>query len=419
MLRSRWVKLVATAALGVSLSGCLAFGSLDRRATSINEGLGDAQNINLLLNLVRASRSEPLYFESLAGVHGSAQEDLRLGVPQFTIGPHQVIAQRQFTNGTNGSNFVDSQTATSFDVGVFNSKDFYAGMMTPLSLDEANLLFSQGYSRELVLYLLIDSLRVTDVTNLKTGQDESTAPTFVLYNDPTRPNYHDTDPSAPVSPTFERFIKEAMVHGLTTEAYAPVAAAAPTTTQAAGSAPGVSVVVVQPAPTKPEGGGEHARLCYDYALATPDAMQDFADEKKAFPDENNRCGATGPVTRAQSSELPVFLHGRKYEITVTFRSIFGIFNYLGALLAEDDAQAVQLRDYGIVNEPVTPAPLLNVVTSGQMDCFAAVDYRGKRYCVPVKGAENTKRIFAILNALLALKTAPGDLPQVQTVRITP
>src|ERR1700733_8426547 len=103
MLRSRWVKLVATAALGVSLSGCLAFGSLDRRATSINEGLGDAQNINLLLNLVRASRSEPLYFESLAGVHGSAQEDLRLGVPQFTIGPHQVIAQRQFTNGANGS----------------------------------------------------------------------------------------------------------------------------------------------------------------------------------------------------------------------------------------------------------------------------------------------------------------------------
>jgi hypothetical protein len=37
--------------------------------------------------------------------------------------------------------------------------------------------------------------------------------------------------------------------------------------------------------------------------------------------------------------------------------------------------------------------------------------------VPVEGAANTKRIFGILNALLALKQSNADLPTTQTVRI--
>lgn len=39
--------------------------------------------------------------------------------------------------------------------------------------------------------------------------------------------------------------------------------------------------------------------------------------------------------------------------------------------------------------------------------------------MPLDGADNTKKIFNILNALLALKTSPGDLPVTQTVRIAP
>ena len=39
--------------------------------------------------------------------------------------------------------------------------------------------------------------------------------------------------------------------------------------------------------------------------------------------------------------------------------------------------------------------------------------------MPQDGADNTKKIFNIINALLALKTTAGDLPVTQTVRIAP
>ena len=101
-----------------------------------------------------------------------------------------------------------------------------------------------------------------------------------------------------------------------------------------------------------------------------------------------------------------------------FRSIFGIFDYLGGLIANNEQSAVVLRDYHIPAEPITPAPLLKVVSSTG-DCFAEVHYDGQSYCVPSQGAENTTKIFSILDALLALKTSPGDLPITQTVRVTP
>src|SRR5581483_9562276 len=143
---------------------------------------------------------------------------------------------------------------TSFDVGVLSSKDFYAGLLTPLGLGDVNLLLSQGYSRELVLNLVVDSLKVTDVTDVPPGGDESDAPTHIFYNDPTRPLYFETG-GAPRGASFEGFIREAMEHGLPTEAYMPVETSTqPTTTEAAGSAPGVKVYIAaepQPPPKPP------------------------------------------------------------------------------------------------------------------------------------------------------------------------
>ena len=56
---------------------------------------------------------------------------------------------------------------------------------------------------------------------------------------------------------------------------------------------------------------------------------------------------------------------------------------------------------------------------GGSGCFVDLGYEGERYCVPLEGVDNTKKIFNILNALLAPKTSPGDLPVTQTVRIAP
>jgi hypothetical protein len=159
-----------------------------------------------------------------------------------------------------------------------------------------------------------------------------------------------------------------------------------------------------------------ARLCYDWALATEAAKRDFTPESP-------RCGAP-PAAPAKaspsgSSVLAVKIGDKRYEIVVRTRSILGIFNYLGGQIAHDDTAAVRLHHYPELTAEVTTDGQLLDVRRGRDDCFARVDERGSRYCVPVEGATNTKAIFSILNELLALKTAPGDLPAAQTVRITP
>ncbi|HEX3918099.1 MAG TPA: hypothetical protein VHW60_12240 [Caulobacteraceae bacterium] len=378
---------LALAALLPALSGCVALGSFEQRATTFNRNVADTQNVGLLLNLARASRDEPLYFTSTSGVHGSGSEDFSLNI------------------GGSGPAPLDGNTGSSFDTDVLSSKDFYSGMLTPLGPADVNLLFSQGYSREMVLYLVVDRLKVTDVSTMQPGQDDSKEPTSVYFNDPRSPSFA----------TFKTFVDQAMLHGLTTEVtYPPAAAPAPLAQVSKDQVNNVNVVV-SVAPDSGGDDGPYARLCYDLALATPTAKLDFTPESPL-------CGV---VASAQASatagpaSIGVKIGDKKYEIVVYTRSIFGIFKYLGGLIGRGETGAVQLHHYPqLVSEQTFDGQLLTVVSSGG-DCFTAVSYRGRDYCVPNQGADNTKDIFNILDALLALKTSPGDLPATPTVRITP
>jgi hypothetical protein len=411
-VRMRWPSVsrsLVVALLAGALSGCIAFGSFDKRVQTINRGVANAQNTALLMNVVRASLSEPLYFTSTSAVHGAGSEEFDISLPSFAIGPGQVDAQRNYTIGA--TNAVNSNTSTSFDVDVLGSKDFYAGMLTPLEPDDVNLLFSQGYSREMVLYLVVDRLKVTDVSALAPNQDDSHAPTAIYSNDPTNPTF----------PIFRTFVDQAMLHGLTTEILAPAEAAAPSAADqgkgGGGAFTGGTLNIVVSQAEKKDDAGPKARLCYDWALATETAKRDFTPDSP-------RCGAVAAeqaksVVRGGSSVLPVKIGDKRYEIVVYTRSIFGVFKYLGGLVAHGQEAAVRLHHYPeLASEQTTDGQLLDIARSGG-DCFAQVSYRGGAYCIPNRGAENTKNIFNILNALLALKTSPGDLPAAQTVRITP
>jgi hypothetical protein len=364
-------RLLLLALLAPALSGCLALGSIDRRAQAINRSVAVSVNTGLLLNLVRASRSEPLRFTATTGVHAESGATLSVSLPALALGPGQEAAQKIYTIGQ--TNVIGGDTQTSFDVGIMGSKDFYSGMLTPLGPADVNLLFSQGYSREMVLYLVVDRLKVTDVSALQPGQDPSTAPTTVYFNDPRNPTFA----------IFKTFVDQAMLHGLTTE----VAAGGP-------------------------------RLCYDLAIATPTAKQDFTPESPL-------CGVTAPAQATPASAaggpamIPVRIGNQKLEIVVYTRSIFSIFKYLGGLMARDETADVRLHHYPQLAAEETADGQMLVVENGRNDCFAQVSYLGSDYCVPNRGADDTKDVFDILDALLALKTSPGDLPATPTVRITP
>jgi len=379
--------LAATASL--LLSGCLTFGSIQQRGTTINESIGVMQNRAILLNLVRASRSEPLYFTSINSVQAQGAADFKLALPVIPAGAGLTAAQRALTLNSGGSTFLDNSTNTNFQMGVYSTQAFYAGMLAPLKLGEVDLLLHQGFSRELIFYLVIEKAKLT---NPATGQS------IIVYNDPTnRASYGQ----------FVAAIKSAMVHGLTTEVPQDQGPGEP---PAGGGAPPAPIAVRAGPPPAPQ-------LCFEPTLATPEAKAEFA-EMVAAGNAPNFCGS-GRKAR-QRSQLSVHLFGQNLEVEVTTRSIYGMFNYLGRVVAHPDATP-ELVDYGVPSETTPAGPLLNVTSASAFGggCFSALSYEGRSYCVPDENSDTSKNIFNILSVLVSLKQSPGDLPVTQTLIVPP
>jgi hypothetical protein len=260
--------------------------------------------------------------------------------------------------------------------------------MGPLSLRDVDLLLHQGYSRELIFYLVIANAKITFIP--APGEPERLP--IVVYNDPQNGSFKQ----------FESYVRQAMEHGLTTETYEVEGA----DDSASGD------------PKKKSASTQvEAELCYDKALANPANLGHIP--KGSF------CGDKPAKRKAgvESAGAPLYvtLDGQKLQIEVTTRSIFEIFYYLGRIV--NSRQAVDLQAFtDLPAERIAAEPLIEVQEGGRYAddggaCFSDVTYERQTYCVPVTGAANTKRIFGILNALLALKQSNNDLPTTQTVRI--
>jgi hypothetical protein len=400
-----WLRGLSLAAMCAALSGCISFGSIGDRGMALNEGVGGWQNRGILLNLVRASREEPLYFLSLNNAVAQGTTDFKFGYPLFTLGPHLTLPQKQYSFGGGGTNVLDNSTYTQFQVNVYSNTAFYQGIMQPLSLTEVNLLLNQGFPRELVFYLVIDKAKLTDTTGKS----------FFVYNDPSNPGYQ----------LFVQAIKAAMVHGLTTEVPNPDWRS-PTPTAPAPAAPGPSAALdagsaahdaaatgggppntAAPGLTVSHAAPPEPQLCFEQALATDDAKKEFA-ALTAEGKTPNYCGH-GPAANRQ---LTVRLLGQDYEVEVYTRSVSSIFRYLGAALAHPERTPV-LVDYAVPSE-VTPAgPILSVQAQGGITgfgCFAHVYYADQAWCVPEHGPQITRDVFNVLTMLVALKQQPSDLP---------
>jgi hypothetical protein len=348
---------VRRAVVGVAaalLAACVAKGDIEKHVGRIDESVGTSRNQSILLNIVRASRNEPLYFTSLPGVTGSSTTSLSTGLPTINVGVGQSFEGQTFSL----SNSVYNDATSRFDVSLLESKGFYDGLLRPISLPIANLIMHQGFSRSLVFSVLVDRIRITS------GQAMEE-----IRNDPA---------NATDFARFERYLYLAVYYGLTVEAYAD-------------------------AEGKPIGN-----ICFDQALAGPE-QQPFVRKSPI------RCthGPTDAHKRANSAELSFLIDGKPQTIEIILRSPYQIFQYLGGIIESGDSVTL----YG--DKPgTTQGPLLVVGGGNYSDCFAKIAYGGGTWCVPNAGSDNTKKIFQILNQLLALNTSPEDIPVTQSVFIT-
>jgi hypothetical protein len=429
---------------GILLAGtvgaCAVVDPVDPRYDTVNRSLAKARNESILLNIIRSSHDWPMSFTTVPQVNPSMQNQTTMGLPSFLVGPNPRCVPtatcltppgspgRDVIFG-NSNNLTNATTVSSnFSVSSLENGSFYSGLLSPVSLHDLNYFIRQGYSRELLFWLFADSIEID------TGHGHH----VIGYQfDP--PYDYGCPAEDPRQRCFREFMEIAVITGLTVEA---------TTVTGGGGGKGGAK-----GDTSGGGGGgggktEYSRFCFDQVLAergmkamNPERLQlvtaKYLDrEYKRSPN----CGTPWSPGKDKSEEADTLqFQVGPLTFKIVTRSTYSIYQFLGKLLKqarEVNEQAAGHRSEPGENQaephPNLPRPdemvpllstvredpkLLNVVTQTSDECFVATHFIDGIYCVPENGSSNTKRIFALLSQLIALKTQASDLAITPAVRI--
>jgi hypothetical protein len=166
--------------LAGTLGACAAVDStLAPRYDTVSRSIARARNESILLNIVRASHDYPLSFSTVSPVNPQMTNTTTVGAPQFLVGPNPKCAT--FANNVasaaclavrpspvrdvifgNSNNLTDViSVQTTFTLSTQETKDFYNALLRPVDLYVLNFFIRQGYSRELLFWLFMDSVEVT------------------------------------------------------------------------------------------------------------------------------------------------------------------------------------------------------------------------------------------------------------------
>jgi hypothetical protein len=415
-------------AVGVSLlmilAGCTAMDyQLNPRAGAINHETDNARNNEILLNIVRASHSQPLNFVPISKASGTQTTDLKIGLPTFTFGPAQTALARQFQFATNTW---DNSSNGSFDSAPIVTHDFYVNMMSPIPLETASALIHMGYSRELILNTVIAAIRVESASEMHEYRNEPLGepvapwcpeadqyygPRGFLNGSPYAPQARRPDLDACEYHHFQFYLEAAMDWGFNIEvktvpnpAYTSDAVKQ---AKALGKEPPAKTI-------------SQAHFCFDPAFAK-------RSQRARVMTFTDRCGAKSldkqpPATTEQRLTV-AFQTGKIKSPSLTFviiiRSPFSAFSYFGHVLRVDPIIPVRLfwPDRSIGSDDVRDTQILTVTQSQAPSCFATAYFDGAFFCVPYDAGDATKQVFSMLSQMVAMSTTTGSLPTTLEVRL--
>lgn len=408
-----------------ALSGCsVVDGTLAPRAYDINQGTQNVRESGILLNIVRASKSEPLNFVALARYTGTGSLALNEGLAKNDLikfgNPVNVATRGIFTSSVNAN------AGNAFDVGTLENREFYGGFLSPLDLEGLSLLLNAGLSREVVFHSVMQAFRVTHTNgtaylfennpsddswdgvqrspvcaSLYDGRETGFEPVFVteLWQ---KPHEHDCRYQK-----FLYFLRLALRYGVTVEAI-------PLPQRSIGEADS----------GRRGRGAERDRdrgssgpsavyfVCYDPAIATENGLPVPKNAEVACGAKKRLVGKTHEFEFRFQFKRPVA------GITPVVRSPYAVFQFYGQLLATNSLQRARISNLSR-RDALPREPELLTIERSVGDCFAQAAYGGDQFCVPNKGTRNTKEVFVLLNTLVAISTSRSALPASPSFVLTP
>jgi hypothetical protein len=416
MLRKVWCCIL----LAALLCGCTVVDTIDPRIDLTNRQTARARDQAVLLNIVRANHNLPLNFVAFSRVSGTQSASLSLAAPTFLLGagpsPLSGIGKQEAlinntTLGTTGT------LNNAFDLTVLDSHDFYSALLSPVELPTLEYFVRQGYSRELLFWLFTDSVRVSGP-----GMQPIEFRNELNYHRDRNVNCGNPHKLLGKIQCFDEMVAVAVLSGLRSESKV-------IQKSSSGGEGGRSTVGTSGGQQKPQ-TITYGRLCFDTFAATragqeyPETLQEkllfrglipsqICGSRSWNPEKEQKAGSNDTLT------FDLLMPGRgTVQFEIVTRSTFGIYQFLGSILRENAMDQVKISGpRGYKEDP----HLLAVRTFPSPEpCFVELAFEEHEYfCVPQKGAENTKRIFSILVQLIALKTQAGDLSITPLVRVTP
>lgn len=146
-------RILIAAISAMALSGCLSGGEIADRAVEHNIAVADAANKLVLLNVVRASLRHPVIYTQLTGVSEqiSGGPSASLSIP---FGPDAF-------NAYDASGAFGASGYASISTAPLEDQEFYAGVMTPLSLGDIDYYLDAGWPENLIWTLTVEDFEAS------------------------------------------------------------------------------------------------------------------------------------------------------------------------------------------------------------------------------------------------------------------
>lgn len=410
----RMMKLVPLLFISV-LSGCAGLTnstSFREMSSAYREVLEQYANDNVLLNIVRSSKSMPVSFLDMPSVMGSGgiSNSLQAGPSIYGVAPGSSLAG--FFTPTGGSGVsagvsLAVNNSFNFTQSSLDNASFMVSFLSDLKPGAiASLLNSQSATRDVLFSLAIESIE---------GQDPQGKTVAKFYNDPYSPKFIE----------FQRTLYNLVRAGISveqTQTMMPVSAPMDAETvnrNMQGVAAAQSLPMTALVPTKLAGGRDGFQLM---RMMPPEARicleQRAADEQLSF-----RVAQSAYCKSSKASDAVVNSSKPEVTLVIKLRSVRNVFEFLGALVNIQNGpepRMIKVVDSGKLAENVTLEQILAqskplfVVNKGSAsnDAMISVTYQGTTYSVPKddNNATYTNQVLVMLSQMLTLTKVPGSIP---------
>jgi hypothetical protein len=435
-------------------AGCAFKGDVHRMSVDFNGAVANTANELTLLNVIRAKDYQPLHFSSFSLVRGSISF-------QGSAGTDASLKGRQTTTKTDAArniatdvvNGVDTFTpkfgaqltsGPSFDIAVYDTQEFYQGILTSLPPSTVAHYLYQGWRSDLISYLLVQRVnyRARETFTVGSGANAITyRKGDIVRSIETAPHGDGAEefkelvkcfelqpvaeqppavPLAPASRLAEVKISElALLDGKSLDLEG---------TMSANPANDTAVMVRRVRPGRDslrlflidksqagECGGRTGFALATNSDGTPSLQASNDSHDDVVTVNRGYYSLTGGTSAEERLKRVEDLQNAKTRVPVNvefvLRSVEGVFAFLGDYLRSDDDQrnVYQVEGQRIfdVREGNPPARV-----------FASAALGGRRYFItPDESNRQSMQVIALLQQLVNLQKKSTDKPATQAVRV--